>query len=97
MATLTRQPKLVETALGDRPRPEKSFEKLVDRWTRGRSSATTTHVRTHAKLTPRCFSKPTDVASPLVHSSITPVTSNLTVIRVHPIPLQLIILFYFFF
>lgn len=73
MATLMRQPKLVDTARGDRPSPENSFEKLVDRCTRGRSSATTTHVLTHARFTLRCLSRPIDVASPLVHSSITPV------------------------
>ena len=78
MATLTRQPKLVETARGDRPRPEKSFEKLPDRWTRGRSSATTTQVRTQARLTPRCFSSAADVANPLVHSSMTPYEQNVS-------------------
>ena len=72
MATLMRHPKLVETALGDKPNPEKSLEKLVDRWTLGRSSATTTQVRTQAKFTPRCLSSPTDEANPLVHNSMTP-------------------------
>ena len=72
MATLMRHPKLVDTALGDRPNPEKSLEKLVDKWTLGRSSATTTQVRTQAKFRPRCLSSPTEVANPLVHNSITP-------------------------
>ena len=31
MATLILQPKLVDTARGDSPSPEKSFEKLVER------------------------------------------------------------------
>lgn len=52
MAVLTRQPKDVDTARGLKPRAEKSLLKLVVRAIRGLSSATTTQVRTHAKLTP---------------------------------------------
>ena len=39
---------------------------------RGRSSATTTHVRTQPRFTPRCFNWLTDDPSPFVHNSITP-------------------------
>jgi hypothetical protein len=58
MATLMRHPKLVDTALGDRPNPEKSLEKLVDKWTLATTilTATTTQVRTQAKFRPRCLS-----------------------------------------
>ena len=56
IATLTRQPKLVDTARGLSPNAENNLEKLVVRVMRGRSSATTTHVLTQPKLTPRCFS-----------------------------------------
>lgn len=55
MATLTLQPKLVLTALGDNPRPENNLEKDVVNPTLGRSSATTTHVRTQLKLMPLCY------------------------------------------
>lgn len=76
MATLTRQPKLVETARGLRPRAEKSLEKLVERLILGRSSATTTQVRTQPRDTPRVLSCCTDEPRPLVHSSITPATNK---------------------
>lgn len=56
MAILTRQPKLVDTARGLSPTAENNFEKLVVKLMRGRSSATTTHVRTQLRLTPRCLS-----------------------------------------
>ena len=56
MATLTLQPNEVETALGERLRPEKSLVKASQREMRGRSSATTTHVRTQDRLTPRLLS-----------------------------------------
>lgn len=69
---MTRQPKLVETALGLRPNAEKSLEKLVERFILGLSSATTTHVLTQDKATPRDFNWPTEDPKPLVHSSITP-------------------------
>lgn len=72
IATFTRHPKLVDTALGLRPSPEKSFENDVVRFILGRSSATTTHVRTQLRLTFFCFSKLTDEPRPFVHSSITP-------------------------
>jgi hypothetical protein len=84
MATLMRHPKLVDTALGDRPNPEKSLEKLVDKWTLGRSSATTTQVRTQAKFRPRCLSSPTEVANPLVHNSITPKEKRIKLIVNEP-------------
>lgn len=72
MAMLTLHPKLVDTARGLSPRAENSLEKLVVRLIRGRSSATTTHVRTQLKLTPRVFSWFTDDPKPFVHSSMTP-------------------------
>jgi hypothetical protein len=72
IATFTRQPKLVDTALGLSPSAEKSFEKLVVSVIRGRSSATTTHVRTQPRFTPRCFNWLTDDPRPFVHNSITP-------------------------
>lgn len=55
MAVLTLQPKDVDTARGLNPRAENSLLKLVVRAIRGLSSATTTHVLTHAKLTPLAF------------------------------------------
>ena len=72
MAVLTRQPNDVDTALGLKPRAEKSLLKLVVNAIRGRSSATTTQVLTQAKLTPRALSACTDEPKPFVHSSITP-------------------------
>ena len=54
MAMLTRQPKDVLTALGDRPRLENSLEKELVSATRGRSSATTTQYRTADSEMPRC-------------------------------------------
>lgn len=57
MATLTLQPKLVLTALGDKPSPENNLEKDVVNPTLGLSSATTTHVRTQLKLMPLCCNK----------------------------------------
>ena len=72
MARLTRQPKEVETARGERLSPEKSLVKEEVRAMRGRSSATTTHVRMHDRSTERCFSWGTELPRPLVHSSITP-------------------------
>lgn len=53
IATLTLDPKVVLTARDDRPMSLKSFEKEWVRETRGRSSATTTHVRTQDRLIPR--------------------------------------------
>lgn len=69
---LTLQPKDVETARGLSPSAENNLEKLVVKPMRGRSSATTTHVRTQDKLIPRDFNCPTEEPSPFVHSSITP-------------------------
>ena len=72
IAVLTRHPNDVETALGDKLNPENSF---VNDWVRailGRSSATTTHVRTQAKFTPFCFNWGTEPPRPFVQSSITP-------------------------
>lgn len=56
MAVFTLQPNEVETARGLRPSAENSLLKLVVNAIRGLSSATTTHVLTHAKLTPRVLS-----------------------------------------
>lgn len=55
IAVFTLHPKEVETARGLRPKAEKSLLKLVVSAIRGLSSATTTHVLTQAKLTPRAF------------------------------------------
>ena len=52
MPTLTRQPKLVETARGARPSEANSLVKEVVNAMRGRSSDTTTQARTQAKFTP---------------------------------------------
>ena len=49
----TRQPKLVETVCGPRPRGENRAENEVRRERRGRSSPTTTHDRTQERSTPR--------------------------------------------
>ena len=76
MATLTLHPKEVETALGDKLRPENNFVKASHREIRGRSSATTTQVRTHERLTPRALSCGTEPPRPFVQSSITPVESK---------------------
>lgn len=55
MAVFTLQPNEVETARGLRPSAENSLLKLVVNAIRGLSSATTTHVLTHARLTPRAL------------------------------------------
>lgn len=52
IARLTLQPNDVLTARGCRPRSLKSFEKDCVRAIRGRSSATTTHVRTLDRSSP---------------------------------------------
>lgn len=72
MATLTRHPKLVETALGLRPRAENNFEKELVKFILGLSSATTTQVLTQLSDTFLCFNKLTDEPRPFVHNSITP-------------------------
>lgn len=56
MAVFTLQPNEVETARGLRPSAENNLLKLVVNAIRGLSSATTTHVLTHARLTPRALS-----------------------------------------
>ncbi len=76
--TLTRQPKLVLTALGDKPRPEKSLEKDEVRLIRGLSSAMTHSVRTQLRLTPRARRLTVDVPRPFVHNSITPYEQNVS-------------------
>lgn len=81
MATLTLQPKLVETALGLNPNAENNFEKLVVKLILGLSSATTTHVRTQLRLTPRDFSWFTLDPKPFVQSSITPYEQNVSLTR----------------
>lgn len=78
MAVFTLQPNEVETARGLKPRAEKSLLKLVVNAIRGLSSATTTHVLTQAKLTPRALSACTEEPRPFVHSSITPYEQNVS-------------------
>lgn len=58
IATLTLDPKVVLTARGDRPMSLKSLEKDCCRAMRGRSSATTTHVRMQERLIPRVCKTP---------------------------------------
>jgi len=53
----------VLTARGERPRLENNFEKELVNATLGLSSATTTHVRTHARLTPRCCQESKELSS----------------------------------
>ena len=67
-----RQPKEVETARGERPRGAKSAAKDEQSEMRGRSSATTTRVRTQPSCTPRERSCVTEPPRPRVHNSITP-------------------------
>lgn len=55
IARFTRQPREVLTARGWRPRSLNSFEKDCVSAIRGRSSATTTHVRTRDKSSPRAW------------------------------------------
>ena len=74
----TRQPKLVLTTLGDRPRAEKSFEKDMVSCMRGRSSAITHRIRTLDRFMPRAFSADIEVPRPRVHSSITPYEQNVS-------------------
>lgn len=52
MATLTLHPNEVLTARGERPKPENSVENAVVKLILGRSSATTTQLRTQVRLTP---------------------------------------------
>lgn len=52
MATFTLHPKVVLTARAGRPRSLNSLEKDCVSAIRGRSSATTMHVRTHDRFTP---------------------------------------------
>jgi hypothetical protein len=52
---LTLHPKEVDTAWAERPRGENRAEKELRREVRGRSSLTTTHVRTQERSTPRFF------------------------------------------
>lgn len=52
MATLVLHPNEVLTARAERPRPENRVENAVVRFILGRSSATTTQLRTQVKLTP---------------------------------------------
>lgn len=53
MATFTLHPKVVLTARGESPRSLKIFEKVCVSAMRGRSSATTIHVRTQDRFTLR--------------------------------------------
>lgn len=56
-AIFVRQPKEVLTERADNPKLWNILAKELVRETRGRSSATTTHVRTQLKLIPRCYNK----------------------------------------
>ena len=78
IAILTRHPKDVDTALWDIPRLENNLVNELVSWTRGRSSATTTHVRTHDRLIFRCLRrfKALPAPNPLVHNSITPIKES---------------------
>ena len=71
-ATLTLQPKLVETARGLNPKPLNNLVKLLAKAILGRSSATTIHVRTHCRDIPLDLSEGIDEERPLVQSSMTP-------------------------
>jgi hypothetical protein len=66
------QPNEVETARGERPSGANSAANEEQREMRGRSSATTTRVRTHPSCTPRERSWDTEPPRPRVHSSMTP-------------------------
>lgn len=57
MATLTRQPNVVLTALVDSPKSLNNFENDCVSAIRGRSSATTMHVRTQDRFTPRDWAR----------------------------------------
>ena len=70
------QAKEVETARGESPSGAKSAVKEEASAMRGRSSATTTRVRTQPSCTPRDLSWDTDPPRPRVHSSITPEISG---------------------
>lgn len=78
MAGLTRQPKEVETQRVFRPRPWNSLQNCWVSVTRGRSSPTTTQVRTHLRSTLRCLSDGTELLKALVHSSMTPYEQNVS-------------------
>ena len=67
-----RHPKEVDTARGERPSGANRAVKEEQSEIRGRSSATTTRVRTQPSWTPRDLSCATEPPSPRVHSSITP-------------------------
>lgn len=56
IATLTRQPKLVDSAREENPNGLKSLQNALQSETRGLSSETTTHVRTQFNETPLSFS-----------------------------------------
>jgi hypothetical protein len=66
------QPNEVETARGESPRGANSAANEEQSEMRGRSSATTTRVRTQPSWMPRDRSWDTEPPRPLVHSSITP-------------------------
>lgn len=72
IAGLTLQPKLVDTHRMFSPNAWKSLQNCCVNWTLGLSSATTTHVRTHAKLMFRDFKVWIELLNALVQSSIMP-------------------------
>lgn len=78
IAGLTRHPNDVETHLVLSPNAWNNLQNCCVNWTRGRSSATTTHVRTHAKLTFRCLRAWIELLNALVHSSMTPYEQNVS-------------------
>lgn len=59
MAVLTRQPNVVLTARGDKPRVEKTLVKELMSCILGRSSATTIQVLTLDRFTPLCYNSVT--------------------------------------
>lgn len=78
MAGLTRQPNDVDTQRVFKPNAWNSLQNCCVNWTRGRSSATTTQVRTHAKLTLFFFINCMELLSAFVHSSMTPYEQNVS-------------------
>lgn len=78
MAGFTRHPKDVDTQRVFNPNAWNNLQNCSVNWTRGRSSATTTHVRTHAKLTLFFFMTCMELLNAFVHNSITPYEQNVS-------------------
>lgn len=75
---LTRHPNDVETHLVFNPRAWNNLQNCCVNCTRGLSSATTTHVLTHAKFILRVFNACIELLNALVHNSITPYEQNVS-------------------